>query len=102
MRRPFREHHLLQILSSFETQALPLDLFLRNYFRAHTAVGSKDRKEICETIYGMIRWRGLLDHTCTKPPSWEKRLQAFTRLSPHFQCDPSFPPHIQVSFPKSF
>jgi 16S rRNA (cytosine967-C5)-methyltransferase len=102
MRRPFREHHLLQILSSFETQTFPLDLFLRNYFRAHTAVGSKDRKEICDTIYAMIRWRGLLDHICAKPPSWENRLQAFAKLSPHFHSDPSLPPHIRVSFPKSF
>jgi 16S rRNA C967 or C1407 C5-methylase (RsmB/RsmF family) len=102
MRRPFREHHLLQILSAFEKQTLPLDLFLRNYFRVHTAVGSKDRKEICDTIYGMIRWRGLLDHISPKPPSWENRLQAFAKLSPHFQSDPSLPPHIRVSFPKSF
>lgn len=102
MRRPFREHHLLQILSSFEEQSLPLDGFLRYYFRAHTAVGSKDRKEICETIYGMIRWRGLLDHMSEKPASWENRFRAFTKFSKNFHCDLSFPPHIRVSFPKSF
>jgi 16S rRNA (cytosine967-C5)-methyltransferase len=102
MRRPFREHHLLQILNSFEEQSLPLDGFLRHYFRTHTAVGSKDRKEICETIYGIIRWRGLLDHISEKPLSWENRFRAFIKFSQNFYCDPSLPAHIRVSFPKPF
>jgi 16S rRNA (cytosine967-C5)-methyltransferase len=102
MPRPFREHHLLQILGSFEEQSLPLDVFLRNYFRGHTAVGSKDRKEICETVYGIVRWRGLLDHISEKPLSWENRFRAFTKFSQNEDCDPAFPTHIRVSFPKLF
>jgi 16S rRNA C967 or C1407 C5-methylase (RsmB/RsmF family) len=103
MRRPFREHHLLQILSLFDGETLPLDIFLRDYFRKHTAVGSKDRKEICETIYGMIRWRGLLDFIADKPLSWESRFHAFTKFSPdHTLQDSSIPAHIRVSFPKDF
>ena len=102
MRRPFREHHLLQILGSFEKQSLPLDAFLRNYFRAHTAVGSKDRKEICESIYGIIRWKGLLDHISEKPVSWESRARSFAKFSKNFHCDALLPAHIRVSFPKSF
>jgi 16S rRNA (cytosine967-C5)-methyltransferase len=102
MRRPFREYHLLQILSSFEEQSLPLDVFLRNYFRGHTAVGSKDRKEICETVYGIVRWRGLLDHISEKPLSWENRFRAFTQFSQNEDCDPALPTHIRVSFPKPF
>jgi 16S rRNA (cytosine967-C5)-methyltransferase len=102
MRRSFREHHLLQILNSFEGQSLPLDVFLRHYFRTHTAVGSKDRKEICETIYGMIRWRGLLDHIAETPLSWETRFHAFAKLSPKDLSNSSIPSHIRVSFPKAF
>ncbi len=103
MRRPFREHHLLQILSFFEEESLPLDLFLRNYFRKHKAVGSKDRKEICETIYGMIRWRALIDWVAEKPLNWETRLRAFNHFSlGDLQSDPSIPAHIRVSFPKAF
>jgi 16S rRNA (cytosine967-C5)-methyltransferase len=109
MRRSFREHHLLQILNSFEAQSLPLDVFLRNYFRTHTAVGSKDRKEICEAIYGMVRWRGLLDHIAETPLSWETRFHAFAKLSqnnlPDFErigpkTQVPIPPHVRVSFPK--
>jgi 16S rRNA (cytosine967-C5)-methyltransferase len=104
MHRPFREHHLLQILNSFEGESIPLDVFLRNYFRAHTAVGSKDRKEICETIYAIIRWRGLLDHIADAktPLSWETRFRGLTKLSQTLLHDPSIPPHIRVSFPKAF
>jgi 16S rRNA (cytosine967-C5)-methyltransferase len=102
MRKPFREYHLLQILSSFEKQSLPLDAFLRNYFRSHTAVGSKDRKEICEIIYGMIRWKGLLDHLSEKPSSWENRFRAFIKFSQNKTCDSTLPAHIRVSFPKLF
>lgn len=101
MRRSFREHHLLQILNIFEEQSLPLDVFLRNYFRAHSSIGSKDRKEICETIYSMIRWRGLLDHIAQRPLSWETRFQAFKNCPQDFSCDASLPPHVRVSFPKA-
>lgn len=103
MRRPFREHHLLQILFAFEKQTLPLDVFLRHYFQIHKAVGSKDRKEICETIYGMIRWRSLLDHIAKKPLHWENRLAAYQTFSPQdYRDNLSIPPHIRASFPGPF
>jgi 16S rRNA C967 or C1407 C5-methylase (RsmB/RsmF family) len=102
MKTPFREHHLFTILTLFEAQSLPLDVFLRNYFRAHSAVGSKDRKMLCETIYGMIRWRGLIDYLC-RSSSWKERYQSFLHFSPEKQIsDPSIPPHIRASFPKEF
>lgn len=103
MKKPFRQHHLFQILYAFEKQPLPLDIFLRNYFRVHKAVGSKDRKEICDAIYGMIRWRSLLDYCAEKPLSWESRFHAFTSFSPEkWLGDSSIPAHIRASFPKSF
>jgi len=101
--KPFRTHHLLRILSSFEKESLPLDVFLRSYFRNNKAVGSKDRKEICDTLYGMIRWRGLLDTIGNKPSSWENRLHAFEGFSSDkWIKETSLPPHIRVSFPKEF
>ncbi len=79
---------------------LPMDAFLRNYFREHKAVGSKDRAEICETLYGMIRWKGLIDARCLKPISWERRLEAYLKFP--IKDVSSYPPHVQVSFPKFF
>ncbi len=102
MKHNFREHHLFQILSQYESQSLPLDLFLRNYFRQHTAVGSKDRKFIAEAVYGMIRWRGLLDHLCDKPFTWEKRLERYVGFDPlTLQADQTIPQHVRVSFPRA-
>ena len=96
----FRKHHLLKILEDSGKTPLPIDAFLRNYFREHKAVGSKDRSEICETLYGIIRWKGLLDAKCSKPITWESRLEAY--LNPHHEAYKNYPPHIRVSFPKFF
>jgi len=103
MKRPFREHHILEIFHAYDIQAGPLDLFLRNYFRAHKAVGAKDRKVIAETIYGITRWQGLLDFLIEKPVSWEKRYQCFSQFSAEkYLSDTTIPLHIRLSFPQSF
>lgn len=99
----FRDHHLLTILNSFDLSTLPLDVFLSKFFRSHKAIGSKDRSYICETLYTLIRWKGLLDYLCDKPITWEKRLKA---LESHdleqLTKDETIPSHIRVSFPKLF
>lgn len=103
MKYSFREHHLFQILCRYEKQNIPLDLFLSGYFRANKAVGSKDRKYIADTVYNMVRWRGLLDHFSSKPPSWEKRHALLKEINlKEYAKDESIPPHIRVSFPKTF
>lgn len=100
MTLPFREHHLLQILEAFEKQNLPLDVFLRSYFRSHPAIGSKDRKEICNTLYVLIRYRLLLDHFLQEP-NWQKRLSLYkSKILEKERCD--LPRNIEVSFPLPF
>src|ERR1700730_8913541 len=101
-KRPFREHHVLEIFNSYDIQAGPVDLFLRNYFRRHKAVGAKDRKAIADAVYGIIRWLGLIDHLIEKPLSWEKRYQFFQQFSPEKALsDSSIPLHVGLSFPKN-
>lgn len=103
MKIGFREHHLLTILNEFDLHTLPLDTFLRNYFRAHTAVGSKDRKVICEAIYGMIRWRGLLDRLVPGAPSWKSRYDCFQTFDPYLHIhNEAIPAHVRASFPDNF
>src|ERR1051326_5783859 len=98
MTSPCSELHLFKILKEFEESRLPLDVFLSHYFRSHKAVGAKDRRFICDTIYDLVRWRGLLDHLCAKPPSWEMRylFHKSHALAP-FQQDETIPPHIRSS-----
>ncbi len=101
IKKSFREYHLFNILSEYERQTLPLDRFLKEYFRFHKAIGSKDRKVLCENIYSMIRWKGLLDYLCNKPISWEARYQKLIQIKPDcfFDSD-QIPLHIRLSFPK--
>jgi 16S rRNA (cytosine967-C5)-methyltransferase len=99
---PFLDHHLFQILRRFDGQHLPLDLFLSNYFRANKALGSHDRRQIAETVYGMTRWKGLIDHLSGAEKDWEKRHAIFKSLqAEHYLHDESIPLHTRVSLPKS-
>ena len=100
--RPFRQHHILEILNGYDQQHLPLDLFISNYYRANKACGPKDRAFITEMIYGMVRWQGLLDYLCEKPPTWEKRLDLYQRQEMvKYLNNEEIPLHVRLSFPKS-
>ncbi len=98
----FRTYHLLEILKGYERQEAPLDLFLSDYCRQHKALGSTDRKIIVETVYGLVRWRGLLDFVIEGSPTWEKRVTCYSDFDPKAYRERSdIPAHIRVSFPKN-
>lgn len=61
MRLPFCDHHIYAFLESFEKSQKPLDLALSEYLRAHKSIGANDRRTIGETLFGMIRWKSLID-----------------------------------------
>ncbi|MFI5333829.1 MAG: RsmB/NOP family class I SAM-dependent RNA methyltransferase [Chlamydiales bacterium] len=91
---------MFRLLSLFENETLPLDLFMSQYFRANKAVGSKDRRLISDAVYGMIRWHGLFDHLLPAP-TWEGRFSLFTSVNPSDYLEKQeIPAHIRVSFPK--
>jgi 16S rRNA (cytosine967-C5)-methyltransferase len=97
----FRQNHLLNLLNGYEMQHLPLDLFMSCYFRAHKSLGAKDRGTIAETVYAMVRWKGLLDYFCTPSPTWAKRLEIFChRDLEKWKIQKDIPLHIRLSFPK--
>jgi len=101
IKRPFREHHILSLLQQYESQQLPLDLFISIYFREHKALGPKDRGVISETIYGIIRWKGLIDYLCEEPITWEKRLDLYSKVNlRNYSSDQEIPKHTLYSFPK--
>jgi 16S rRNA (cytosine967-C5)-methyltransferase len=103
MSSKFREHHLFQIFHQFSANHLPLDIFLRNYFKLNSSIGSHDRKFISEAVYGMIRWQGLLDYFCNGDCSWEHRYKIFQRIQPEMhQQDSNIPLHIRCSFPQKY
>jgi 16S rRNA (cytosine967-C5)-methyltransferase len=101
MKISFPEHHLFQLLKRFENQHLPLDLFLSHYFRANTALGSKDRQFIAHAVYGISRWKSLLDYLIGSNPSWEQRYALFRSFQPaNYLVANTIPLHVRVSFPK--
>lgn len=101
MKLPFREHHLLNLLNAFEKQQMPLDLFISIYFRENSALGSKDRAEISEAVYSMIRWKGLIDYFAPKPLSWANRYSLFKEFNPKDHLlSQEIPIHVRCSFPQ--
>lgn len=97
----FRKLHILSLLKEYEEKPIPLDLHISNYFRSHPSLGSKDRKEIAETVYGIIRWQGLIDFIVHKR-NWEERLALWhTQDFKENSKRTDLPPHIRVSFPKN-
>ncbi len=100
--KPFREHHLLNLLADYEKQQLPLDRAISDYFRAHSALGSKDRAYIAEAVYALVRWLGLIDYLAGEPHSWERRLEVYrdTTLLEEAKSREDIPLHIRLSFPE--
>lgn len=99
----FRESHLFSLLEGFSMQGLPLDVFIRNYFKSKKSIGSHDRKFLAETIYSMFRWLGLIDYLCQKSDhSWQERYAIFKGLDLRSAPDnPTLPDHVAVSFPRA-
>lgn len=96
---PFREHHLFALLESYDQQTLPLDLCIHQYFRGHSALGSKDRGFIAETVYALVRWKALLDYLI-EGSDWQKRYQFYKEQElSQFFTKQEIPLPIRVSFP---
>jgi 16S rRNA (cytosine967-C5)-methyltransferase len=99
----FRKKHLTIILESFSKIEAPLDVYLSNYFRTNKSIGSKDRLFLGDAVYGIIRWKGLLDYFLKAPISWQMRVEAYFSINPATHLhDEKIPAHIRTSFPKNF
>ena len=75
---PFRDRHIHSFFRTFDGSNKPLDLSLSDYFRASKSLGASDRRAIGETVYGMVRWKSLLDFlapsdrlACYRNLDWE-------------------------------
>lgn len=88
---------------------MPLDLLINRYFRANKSLGSKDRAFIAETLYALMRWKGLLDAfngeeiaADTHPTTvWEARLNTYlNRPIEELRKTAGLAPHTSVSFPE--
>lgn len=78
MKQPFCDHHICAFLQVFANK--PLDIALSEYFKSHKSLGAQDRRTIGETLYGMVRWKTLIDYFCPSELPKE-RLRCFRNLS---------------------
>ena len=94
-RLPFCDHHIAAFLNGFAGGSQPLDQALGDYLRAHKSIGAHDRRAISETLFGMIRWKPLIEYFCPSPLPIDQ-LAAFRSLSLE-NCfnNPSIPAHIR-------
>lgn len=98
---PFREHHLLTLLEGYSGQNHPIDLYISEYFRSHSALGSKDRAYIADTAYALIRWQLLLDYL-SKEATWKSRFTVFQKVNiEELQKEEGIPLNVRLSFPQS-
>lgn len=94
---PFRRKHLTSFLLTVSSDR-PLDAQLRAYFKSHRSLGSKDRKDIAEFVYGLTRWSALVGHFAPSDDV-DDIIETYTILEKkHFAVEA--PPHVEVSFPK--
>jgi 16S rRNA C967 or C1407 C5-methylase (RsmB/RsmF family) len=101
MVQKFRDRHLFTFLNRFDQEEKPLDGAFSDYLRAHKSIGAHDRRFLGDTIYSLIRWKGLLDYLSDPSPilqtvispnsvhvksdrlqySWERRYELFQKLN---------------------
>lgn len=111
-----RARHLENCLLHFDSARLeqvnlPLDLFLRRYFKAHKHLKPPDRTFVVEHSYELVRWRALLDLVGGKPYGWATRLRTYfvserwraQTANPKVQnfLRSSFPPELFARLEKS-
>jgi len=82
MRLTFCDHHISTFLARYSVnEGKPLDLALSEYLRQHKSIGAHDRRQIGETLYGLARWKSLLDYLCPEGTSIPTRLETFQRIN---------------------
>lgn len=96
MRQPFCDYHISAFLNAYEKGAKPLDLSFSEYLRAHKSIGAHDRRTIGETLFGMVRWKTLIDHFCPTSHALD-RLSCYRSLNLE-ECrqNPSIPEPIRL------
>ncbi len=98
---PYRDFHLIQLFAGYEEQPLPLDLFLYHYFRKNKSLGPKDRAYIAENVFGLIRWRALVDYVGGSNLNWKERIDIWKKLNPRdYLKDRAIPLHVRISMPE--
>ncbi|MBS0624814.1 MAG: RsmB/NOP family class I SAM-dependent RNA methyltransferase [Verrucomicrobia bacterium] len=98
MRQTFCDYHISTFLARREANpGKPLDLALSEYLREHKSIGAHDRRQIGETLFGLARWKSLLDHLCPPGISIPRRLEIFKQINwRKIESDSSIPESLKL------
>ncbi len=95
----FRDHHLIVFLKQWLGSRAPLDQSWGDYLRSHKSIGANDRRTMGNTLFGMVRWKSLLDLFCPSDDPME-RLSTYRGLSiERCQQDTSLPEDVRLGLP---
>ena len=72
---------------------------LAGYFKSHSSLGSHDRKTIGDAVYGMVRWKTLLDFLHSQASHLE-RYRLYKSLDNSIFSDSSIPEAIRLGVPE--
>ncbi|CDR93950.1 sun-family protein, putative [Babesia bigemina] len=91
----------LEVYTKLNTGNLPIDTFLRYYFRVNR-VASGSRAWIAEHVYEVQRWKGLIAHLSPKPVTWTGMLNTYLlhQRWRYMTGHKGLPPHLRCSFPE--
>jgi 16S rRNA (cytosine967-C5)-methyltransferase len=96
---PYCDHHIASFFSGFTLGASPLDAALARYFKAHTSLGSNDRRTIGDAVFGMVRWKTLLDYLCPLSAPLE-RYRVYKNFKKSLFVDPTIPEAARLGVPE--
>jgi 16S rRNA (cytosine967-C5)-methyltransferase len=100
MSTPFCDHHIASFFTYYSNAGkTPLDLALSSYFKAHRSLGSHDRKTIGEAVFGMVRWKTLLDHLTPNATHLE-RYRFYKNLDNKSLSDAAIPEAARLGVPE--
>lgn len=92
----------LEILGRLETSPIPMDLTIGDYMRSRRYIGSKDRADIVERVYSIMRHHARLGWAIEKAgaaPSALLRLIAHLKMVEHHANPPSLFGEAKFSLP---
>lgn len=71
MLRPFHLSAAAELYETILTGTLPADTQMNDYFRAHRQMGVRDRGQVAEAVYGLLRERRVLAHLAGSDASFD-------------------------------
>ncbi|QYK00420.1 RsmB/NOP family class I SAM-dependent RNA methyltransferase [Shewanella psychrotolerans] len=75
-----------QLFEQVMQSKMPADRVVAEYFRTHKKHGSKDRRVIRESLFGLFRWHGWLKQlpqVCNAPQAWFASLVLTAKIEDH-------------------